>query len=97
MDYEKGTIGKVISYKDKELIKYFDFNDAIVKNDLYNISTGMLEMADDESIRHLLPKGKMTMNHNPNKNSNNKKKKKKKGNGQHNQGNRPNNNYQNKK
>jgi len=24
MDYEKGTIGKVISYKDKELIKYFD-------------------------------------------------------------------------
>jgi hypothetical protein len=72
-------------------------NDAIVKNDLYNISTGMLEMADDESIRHLLPKGKMTMNHNPNKNSNNKKKKKKKGNGQHNQGNRPNNNYQNKK
>jgi hypothetical protein len=72
-------------------------NDAIVKNDLYNISTGMLEMADDESIRHLLPKGKMTMNHNPNKNSNNKKKKKKKGNGHHNQGNRPNNNYQNKK
>ena len=24
MDYEKGTIGRVISYKDKELIKYFD-------------------------------------------------------------------------
>ena len=73
-------------------------NDAIVKNDLFNISTGMLEMADDESIRHLLPKGKMTMNHNPNKNNNNnKKKKKKKGSGHHNQGNRPNNNYQNKK
>jgi hypothetical protein len=24
---------------------------AIVKNDLFNISTGMLEMADDESIQ----------------------------------------------
>lgn len=75
-------------------------NDAIVKNDLFNISSGMLEMADDESIRHLLPKGKMTANHNQNRNNpnNNKKKKKKKpGGGQHNQGNRPNNNYQHKK
>ena len=75
-------------------------NDAIVKNDLFNISSGMLEMADDESIRHLLPKGKTTVNHNQNRNNsnNNKKKKKKKpGGGQHNQGNRPNNNYQHKK
>jgi len=68
-------------------------NDAIVKNDLFNISNGMLEMADDESIKHLLPKGKTTSN-NSNQNKN-KKKKKKKGNGQ-NQGNRPNNSFQHK-
>lgn len=75
-------------------------NDSIVKNDLFNISSGMLEMADDESIRHLLPKGKMTTNNNQNRtnNNNNKKKKKKKpGGGQHIHGNRPNNNYQHKK
>ena len=73
-------------------------NDSIVKNDLFNISTGMLEMADDESIRHLLPKGKMTMNHNQNNiNNNNVKKKKKKKGGNPNHPNRPNNNYQNKK
>jgi len=26
MDYEKGTITRVMSYKDKELIKYFDLD-----------------------------------------------------------------------
>ena len=26
IDYEKGTIGKVISYKEKELIKYFELD-----------------------------------------------------------------------
>ena len=26
VDYEKGTLGKVISFKEKELIKYFDLD-----------------------------------------------------------------------
>lgn len=80
-------------------------NDAIVKNDLSNFSTGMLEMADDENIRQLLPKGKMTMNNNQNRsnNQNNKKKKKKNNNNNNNNPNRnnqnpnrPNNNFQKK-
>lgn len=102
-DHRKVIAGPIASYM-KLVHKTWNnevVNDAIVKNDLFNISSGMLEMADDESIRHLLPKGKMTSNHNQNRNNpnnNNKKKKKKKpGGGQHNQGNRPNNNYQHKK
>lgn len=70
-------------------------NDSIVKNDLFNISSGMLEMADDESIRQLLPKGKMTMSGNGHQNKNKKKKKKKSGQGQ--MPNRAANNYQHKK
>lgn len=26
VDFEKGTLGRVISYKEKELIKYFDLD-----------------------------------------------------------------------
>lgn len=37
-------------------------NDSIVKNDLYNISKGMLEMPEDESIRQLMPKSKPIIN-----------------------------------
>jgi len=73
-------------------------NDSIVKNDLFNISEGQLLMADDESIKHLLPKGKITMNNSQNnQNKNKNKKKKKKNNNQNNNQNRPNNNFQHKK
>lgn len=44
-------------------------NDAIVKNDLHNISNGQLVMAEDESIKQLLPKySKQTIVHKKKKN-----------------------------
>lgn len=53
-------------------------NDQIVKNDLYNISKGSLDVPEDESIKQLLPKGKNTFNNNNNNNHNKNNKKKKK-------------------
>lgn len=47
-------------------------NDAIVKNDLSTFSNGLLEMPEDENIKHLLPTVKTN---NFKKNNNNKKKK----------------------
>ena len=70
-------------------------NDSIVKNDLFRISQGELEMADDESIKQLIPKNKMTNNpnqRNNNNNPNNKNKKKKKKNKNNPNQNNPNQN-----
>ena len=56
-------------------------NDSIVKNDLFNISKGMLDMPEDETIKQLLPKNKMTNNPNfKNKNKNKNKNNRNKGN-----------------
>jgi Domain of unknown function (DUF4290) len=105
-DKRKVIAGPIASYM-KVVHKIWNnevVNDSIVKNDLSNFSEGMLEMADDESIRQLMPKGKMTNNQNQNRsnNQNNKNKKKKKNNNNSNNNNpnqnrnnqnRPNNNF----
>lgn len=84
-DKRKVVTGPIASYM-KLVHKTWNnevVNDAIVKNDLYNISSGQLEMSEEESIRHLVSKGKLTMNTNQgnsNKNKKNKNKNKNKGN-----------------
>lgn len=50
-------------------------NDAIVKNDLSNFSKGLLEMSEEENIKHLLPSEKNNIFKNNFKNKNKKNKK----------------------